>query len=169
MGISQQAVADMESGDTQKSKFDHDLRLALERYGKTGSPEGVFSGETMPLFGKAAGANKGYLVMDNDPVEWVSRPTDLKGVANAFAVYATGDSMFPKYKEGDKLWVNPNPGPRAGDYVLIETIDQEGYIKKFKSWSDGFLVVEQFNPQKIIRFNSKKIKKVMKIVGMWEG
>src|SRR3546814_8085032 len=45
--------------------------------------------------GAVKGGSEGFYFNDGDPKEFVSRPSGLDGVANAFALYVDGDSMEP--------------------------------------------------------------------------
>lgn len=82
---------------------------------------------------------------------WEMRPPALEGVREAYAVYVDGSSMYPRYKAGETVWVNPNKPPRREDDVIVQILGERdapplGYIKEFVGWSGNNLVVRQHNP-----------------------
>lgn len=50
----------------------------------------------------------------------------------AFALEVTGDSMFPEFKPGDKIIVDPDIQPMPGDYVIAQNDGHEATFKKYK-------------------------------------
>ncbi len=119
----------------------------------------------LPIRGRAQGGDEGSLVIEEQPIDWTYRPADLQGVHGAFAVFVTGDSMEPKYKNQDIAYIHPTQPIRRGRYVLVETTEHSGFIKKFDRWDGDTLVVKQFNPTKDIRIARNKVRKVMMVIG----
>ena len=56
----------------------------------------------LPIMGRAQGGSEGVLMIPNDqrPVDWTYRPPQLRGVSDAFAVFAYDDSMHPCTRTG---------------------------------------------------------------------
>lgn len=50
----------------------------------------------------------------------------------AFALEVSGDSMFPEFKSGDKIIVDPDVRPLPGDYVIAQNDGDEATFKKYK-------------------------------------
>mgnify|MGYP000954758427 CR=1 FL=1 len=50
----------------------------------------------------------------------------------AFALEVVGDSMFPEFKPGDKIIVDPDVKPLPGDYVIAQNDGDEATFKKYK-------------------------------------
>ncbi|WND02043.1 S24 family peptidase [Temperatibacter marinus] len=123
----------------------------------------------LPVMGAAQGGPDGNLIMNDDPIDWTDRPQTLLGVTEAFAVYITGDSMSPKYEDGDLLYIHPNRPFKKGRYVVIETTDQRGYIKQFRKWDETDLIVRQFNPAKDLRIPRASIERVMLVIGSMDS
>lgn len=119
----------------------------------------------LPIRGRAQGGDEGNLVIEEQPIDWTYRPADLQGVHGAFAVFVTGDSMEPKYKNQDIAYIHPTQPIRRGRYVLVETTEHSGFIKKFDRWDGDTLVVKQFNPAKDIRIPRNHVRKVMMVIG----
>ncbi|TNE63675.1 MAG: helix-turn-helix transcriptional regulator [Alphaproteobacteria bacterium] len=119
----------------------------------------------LPIMGRAQGGNDGNLNLDTGALDWTFRPADLQGVRDAFAVFVTGDSMLPKYKDRDMAYVHPGKTPRRGRYVLVETREHKGFIKQFDRWDGDTLVVRQYNPIKEIRIPRTDVLRLMLVIG----
>jgi len=50
----------------------------------------------------------------------------------AFALEITGDSMYPEFKAGDKIIVDPDVQPMPGDYVIAQNDGHDATFKKYK-------------------------------------
>ncbi len=58
--------------------------------------------------------------------------TDLELGPNAFALTIKGDSMFPDFKEGDAIIVDPAVVPLPGDFVVAKNGENEATFKKYR-------------------------------------
>lgn len=126
----------------------------------------VFSTQkNLPIIGRAQGGDEGSLVIEEQPIDWTYRPADLQGVHGAFAVFVTGDSMLPKYKNQDLAYIHPTLRVRRGRYVLVETSEHSGLIKQFERWDGDTLIVRQFNPNKELSFTKEEVRRVMLVIG----
>ena len=121
--------------------------------------------KTLPVMGRAQGGNEGNLVIEENPIDWTFRPADLQGVNDAFSIFVSGDSMQPKYKNGDLAYVHPGKMLRKNRFVLVETTEHKGFIKQFVGWSDDKLIVRQFNPAKDIAIEKEQVLRVMLVIG----
>jgi len=119
----------------------------------------------LPVRGRAQGGLDGNLVVEEHPIDWTFRPADLQGVHNAFAVFVTGDSMMPKYKNRDIAYIHPTHKLRRGRYVLVETKAQGGFIKEFDGWDKETLKLKQYNPVRDLHFDRQEILNVMLVIG----
>lgn len=52
---------------------------------------------------------------------------------HAFALTIHGNSMFPEFREGDIILVDPDVVPTPGDYVVARNADNEATFKKYRS------------------------------------
>lgn len=120
----------------------------------------------LPIMGTAVGGNTDTIALNNgEPHGTTGRPANLDGVEGAFAVYAAGVSMEPRYQAGELLHINPHKPVRKGHFVLVAFQDGNGSIKRFVSWNDKQVVVEQLNPPRRLTYPAATVRKVMKIVG----
>ena len=119
----------------------------------------------LPVRGRAEGGQDGNFVIEEQPIDWTFRPADLQGVNDAFAVFVSGNSMMPKYKNGDLVYVHPTHSITKSRYVLVETTEHKGFIKQFVSWQGDTLVVQQFNPEQEIIIPREQVLRLMLVIG----
>lgn len=121
----------------------------------------------LPIVGNARGGDQAFF-LDNGEVQGMAhRPAQLIGVPNAFACYMTGDSMEPRFEEGELLYVNPIKPPRPGHYVLIELKDHQAYVKRLIRRTADKVIVEQFNPRKELSYPTEDIRHIYRVVGQF--
>ncbi|WP_262696277.1 S24 family peptidase [Kordiimonas aquimaris] len=121
--------------------------------------------KSLPVRGRAQGGSEGNVIVEENPIDWTFRPADLQGVNDAFAVYVSGASMTPKYKNGDLIYVHPSRAVAKGRFVLVETKEHKGFIKQFVAWRNDTLILQQFNPSKEIRLPKSEVLRVMLAIG----
>ncbi len=62
--------------------------------------------------------------------------TDLEVSENAFALEIKGDSMEPDFIEGDRVIIDPDVQPHAGEFVAAINGDYEATFKKYRPLED---------------------------------
>ena len=139
-----------------------------------GLPNAVFvsppasSNRKLPVLGTAVGGKEGSFVMNGEAVDYRPAPAALEAVAGAFYVRATGESMYPRFFEGELLAIDPHRPLRKGDCVLVEMhgfdgVPGDAFVKMFKGYAGNAAVLEQFNPPKNIKIDRDKIRRIMHI------
>lgn len=176
VGMSQQGIAAIETGDSLRPRKLRELARAVGRTEswllgeiddaatETASPAPPepnasfppsfqsFSGTQLPLLGQTAAAGNGRFHLNGQRIGSVFCPPVLDGVDGAYAVLVYGDSMEPKFEAGETVWLHPYLPVRRGDYVVAQingSSDGEApdsYIKQFVSFTASKLTLKQFNP-----------------------
>lgn len=123
------------------------------------------TGRMIPVYGQAVGGVDGEFEMNGHKLYEVMAPPILSGIRGAYAVAVSGESMFPRYEDGETCFVDPRRRVKRGDYVIaqIEVNDHSpplAYVKRFVRWNAEELVLEQFNPAKELRFDARQVKSV---------
>ena len=132
----------------------------------TTAPKAAFTScRSLPVHGRAQGGSDGNLIVEENPIDWTFRPADLQDVDEAFAIYVSGASMMPKYKNGDLVYVHPSRNISKGRFVLVETKEHKGFIKQFTAWRGDMLILQQFNPLKELTLHRSEILRVMLAIG----
>ncbi|MGN6779211.1 XRE family transcriptional regulator [Rhizobium sp.] len=122
-------------------------------------------GRKIPVFGQAVGGIDGEFLMNGSVLYEVMAPPNLSGVAGAYAVQVAGDSMYPRYEDGEVCFVDPKRRVKKGDYVIAQIrLEEHGpllaYVKKFVRHNNFELVLEQFNPPKELKFPANTVATV---------
>ncbi|HET6161203.1 MAG TPA: S24 family peptidase [Dongiaceae bacterium] len=109
-----------------------------------------------------------FWFVEGDAKEFVERPANLRGVANAFALYADGESMQPRYFAGELLFVNPNRPITPNCFVAIEMTDGSGQVRQFLRRTHDGVFVRRFNPEQELRLPVPQVKRMYRITGSAE-
>lgn len=134
-----------------------------------------YSGETLPVYGSAMGGPDGRFEHNGQIIDRVAAPPGLRGTKDAYAIYVVGESMVPRYEEGEAVYVHPGKPPRSGDYIVLQLKPKvdgdpyEGLVKRLVSRGASKIVVEQFNPPMTIEFAANEVRAIHKIVLSGEG
>lgn len=114
-------------------------------------------GNKIPVYGQAVGGIDGEFVMNGSVLYEVMAPPNLSRISGAYAVAIAGDSMYPRYEDGEIAFIDPSRRVKKGDYVVAQIrYEEEGpilaFVKKFIRHNNDELVLEQFNPPKELTF-----------------
>lgn len=127
----------------------------------------------VPVMGVAAASVAGAFIMESDPVERVRRPPGVATARNIYALYVQGESMSPRYRAGDLIFVSPDRPPRGGDDVIIQTRshDQapvESWLKTYIKSTEAEVVAIQLNPSAEIKFRAANVIAMHRVLSMRE-
>jgi len=64
---------------------------------------------------------------------------------NGFGVEVAGDSMVPKYEDGQVVMVDTRKRPVSGDYAVVGLMSGDKYVKRYRE-SGGVVILESVNP-----------------------
>lgn len=133
-------------------------------------PFNVKPGRMIPILGEAVGGVDGEYEFNGSVLDYVACPPSLANVPNAYGVYVDGESMSPRYRPGETVYVHPGKPARRGDDVIVQIAAGEegkpphGYIKEFVGWAGDELVLRQYNPESKLKFERGKVVSVHPIV-----
>lgn len=128
-----------------------------------GKVEGI--GRTIPVYGQAVGGIDGEFLMNGNILFEVMAPPVISHISGAYAVSVAGDSMSPRYEDGEVCFIDPQRRVKKGDYVIAQIrLDEHGpilaYVKRFLRHNAVELVLDQFNPPKELRFEANQVVSV---------
>ena len=134
-------------------------------------PNGVIKGRVegegkrIPVYGQAVGGVDGEFMMNGNVLFEVLAPPVISHISKAYAVSVAGDSMSPRYEDGEICFVDPSRRVKKGDYVIAQIrLEEHGaplaYVKRFLRHNAVELVLEQFNPAKELRFPAEHVVSV---------
>lgn len=125
----------------------------------------VGAGRMIPVYGQAVGGVNGEFEMNGNKLFDVMAPPVLSDVSKAYAVSVSGESMWPRYEDGEICFVDPTRRVKKNDYVIAQ-IRSGGhgaplaYVKRFVRWNSEELVLEQFNPAEMLKFPAQDVVSV---------
>lgn len=192
-GVSREAVSLWETGKTRPrderlEKIAHHLGVRFDwlRTGQEATTRGVNTLESfvpqpieaemsrwrkdLPVKGVASAGTDGFFWLNGETIEMTHRPPRLADVANAYALYVQNESMFPRFKPGELIWIHPGRPPHVGQDVVIEFHAPEGeagkaIIAELVRRSASKVTVRKYNPPQDIDLPAKDIKSIHLIVG----
>lgn len=158
---------DLSAPDEDIEYTQHETRAA--RRGFSDVPAQPLPADTaamVPVYGYAAGSlQKGLNLANGDIVDWVARHPAQFGISNAFAIYASSDSMEPRYFRGELVYIHPGRPPEAGRDCVIELKSGDAYIKRFLRQTEDKIRVAQLNPPQEADISRDEIKAIYAVVG----
>lgn len=127
----------------------------------------------VPVLGTAAASVAGAFILDQSAIEYVRRPPGVATARNIYALYVQGESMLPRHRPGDLIFVSPDRPATRGDDVIIQTRNHdqspiESWLKTFSRRNDEYLFAEQLNPSAEIKFATRQIIGVHRVLTMRE-
>ncbi len=121
------------------------------------------------MLGVTYGGDDGDFQFNGEVTEYVRRPPGIANVKNVFALYVLSDSMAPRYEPGEVIYCGTRE-PIPGDYVVIEMHPEiegqpgKAFIKRLKQRTGKEIIVEQFNPPKLIPFDRYTVKNIWRVI-----
>jgi phage repressor protein C with HTH and peptisase S24 domain len=128
--------------------------------------QSVTSGNRIPVYGSAVGGVDGEFAMNGVALYEVVAPAVLNDITGAYAVQVSGESMEPRYFDGEVVFVNPRRRVVKNDFVIVQIFAEHeddpplAYIKRFVRHNAVELVLSQYNPVKELRFPHERVKSV---------
>lgn len=75
----------------------------------------------------------------------IDRPADVRD-PHAYALIVKGDSMSPRFEQGDVVVVSPSMGVQIGDYAVVRLVDGSVTLKKIQQ-KNGVFILGSTNPE----------------------
>lgn len=124
----------------------------------------------VPVYGTGSGGDGGDFRFNGQTIDHAPRPPGIENRRDVYVVYVIGDSVSPKYEDGDPIYVDPHRRPAPRDYVLVElkgTAEGEpgpAYVKRLVGRSGGKLRLEQHNPAGPLNFDESDVIRVHRVI-----
>jgi phage repressor protein C with HTH and peptisase S24 domain len=124
------------------------------------------------VYGTALGGSSGGdFTMNGDSGIRVRRPPRLQGRVDILALFVRGDSMEPRYYQGDLIYLEKARPPQINDYVVIEMQpgpdgEQPAYLKQLIGRSGSKIRLRQHNPDKVLEFDQDDILQMIRVMSL---
>ena len=120
----------------------------------------------LPVYGQPVAGEHGEFDLDGNILYEVSCPPQLNHAADAYALEVSGETMWPRYQDGEIVYCDPTRRVKKGDFVVAQVIADDhsaapkAFVKMFSHHTDKELVLEQFNPPGKLVFPHEKVLSV---------
>jgi hypothetical protein len=121
--------------------------------------------DTVPLRGTAQGPGGALRLGGEAEIGAAPRHPAQKGMKDAFAFYATDDSMAPRYRAGEMVYAVAHKPPARGQDCLVELKNGAGYLRQFERRAGKDILCLQLNPSREWRRAAAQVKAVHAVVG----
>lgn len=116
------------------------------------------------------------VLLDADHViRLIARPPALWAARDAYAIYCHGDSMEPRYRQGEVAVVDPRRPPGPGDDVVVQLTDGNGgsdvvtvLLKQLVRATASYIELAQFNPPLTFRVPRSQVARLHRVVSLAE-
>ena len=109
--------------------------------------------DTLPIYGRAAGAILGAEILSDTPVDHLHVPTNVLKMKDAYALWVDGTSMIPKFEPGEPIIGAPHRPVRGQDFVIAQVMQNGNLValvKRYVSQNEKHIKLEQFNKHSFI-------------------
>ena len=126
--------------------------------------------QNVPILGSAFGGGAGDRFAMGQAVDFARRLPGIQNNKTVFALYVRGDSLFPRFADGDLIYVDPGRVGRIGDDVLIELAGEApgeppfAIVKRLVARSASKITVRQFTPDRELVFPTTRIQRVSRVL-----
>jgi transcriptional regulator with XRE-family HTH domain len=125
--------------------------------------------DLIPVRSAARGGDNQEMFLADGPIDYVQRPGYLRNVRDAYAIYVVGESMTPRYRQGQLLHVNPHRPAAPGRGVVITRHDGAVLIKEFvRRTSDGLMLREYHPAERDFSVPAKDVADIHVVVAIVE-
>lgn len=111
----------------------------------------------------------------SDVLDHVARPPSLARDGQAYALTVIGDSMWPRFRAGQRIIVSPRAAVAIGDDVIVQlkgTGEEQladrvtmVLIKELVRRTATYIELRQFNPDVTFRVDAERVAKIHKVAG----
>lgn len=127
--------------------------------------EAQFGPGTVPILGHANGSHEAIVINMDSVIGQAPRHPNQHGLRDGFALYAAGESMSPRYRSGELVYVAAKKPPISGQDCVVEMNNTDGFLKEFVRYTEKEIICKQLNPPKDWKRPLSEIKAVHAVVG----
>lgn len=126
----------------------------------------------VPVYGTALGGSAGgEFIMNGDTGMRVRRPPRLAGRADILALFVQGDSMSPRFEQGEMIYLERSRPPQINDYVVVEMRpgpegEQPAYLKQLVGRSSTKVRLHQLNPDKVLEIDAGRVLQILRVMSL---
>lgn len=112
-------------------------------------------------------------MMPSEIVDYIRRPIGISDRRQVYALFIVGQSMEPRYLDGEPVFVDPNRTPAIGDHVVIQLQESDGadgsrivraLVKRLERRTADFIELLQYEPRQTFRIPRAQIAAMHRII-----
>lgn len=113
----------------------------------------------------------------SEVIEYKVRPSSLVQRKDIYALYISGESMVPRFEQGELVYVDPQRPPSIGDDVIVQLRAERAdgdeqviraLVKRLRRRSTDYAEFEQYNPPMTFRLPTNSIARMHRIMRLDE-
>ena len=122
------------------------------------------------VLGVTSGGENGWFEMNGQVIDRVPLPPGISSADLIFALYVSGDSMWPRYEDGDLVYIHRDRPAVNGVDVVVELHPAndgevgQSLIKRLVKRTATQLVLRQHNPAKDIKIPLPEVARIFRIL-----
>ncbi|MEC9346094.1 MAG: S24 family peptidase [Pseudomonadota bacterium] len=110
--------------------------------------------QDVPIYGTAAASLEGAMQIEQGgtPVDYARRPPALITATDVYSLFVQGDSMLPKYANGELIFVSSRRPPRIDDFVVVQSAPdphdgtKTAWLKQLVRRDRNTVTLREFHP-----------------------
>jgi hypothetical protein len=136
----------------------------------------------VPVYGTALGADLAIedggevfevertIIELTDVIDRVRRLPGIAGDRDAYALTVVGNSMSPRYDDGDPIYISTRRQAGIGDYVVVQVKDGQtdevvsALVKRLVGRTATHFELEQFNPAMRFRIERARVARIHRVI-----
>lgn len=119
--------------------------------------------DMIPVRSAVRGGDQEMFLHDG-PIDWVPRPYSLLNVREPYALYMVGESMLPRFRPGQRLYVNPHRPIIAGYGAVVTKTNNAVMVKEYVRKTNAALHLRQYNPDEPIEIDLADVVEIHTVV-----
>ena len=124
----------------------------------------------IPLYGITEDIPGSDIIDMDRALDHIDRPSFLLSASNAYAVYVGGESMTPRFRSGEIVYVDPAVPIRSGGDVVVQMSDNNkltAIVKEYTHSDDYLIYLKEFASKEQVSIEKFRITAIHLIRGMY--
>lgn len=129
----------------------------------------------VPVYGVAAGnPMDGAFQLEEGVIDYVRRAPGILNARDVYALYVVGESMWPRFRDGELIYISASRPVRIGDDVILclpgerPGEPERCFVKTLTGRRADVIEVEQYNPPGRLTFARSNILRLHRVLTMTE-
>ena len=118
-------------------------------------------------------------IVEPEAIAHARRPPSIASNRKVYALFIKGESMEPRYRAGDLVYVDPRRDPHVGDDVIVQLVDEAKadadpaevvsvLVKQLVRKTATHFELGQYNPALTFRIERRRIEAMHRIIPLSE-